>query len=195
MLYYVILQWWLPVNWPACRCFNRCTPKRWCDESPGKIEKPKKSDFRQRAHCNPLCDWGDCYPARTPMIACRMIWMMYLHAAACAAATIPFDFQTSFKYCILFDGCWVRHLGHSSVRLRFLLIMSTGRSIFPSSFLGMKQNLTSCSSTHRNILSRCLAPIELAPKPRYELFQVFPDKSRERSNKVDLNTIKKTFKN
>lgn len=29
----------------------------------GKIEKPKKADFRQRAHCNPLCDWGDCYPA------------------------------------------------------------------------------------------------------------------------------------
>lgn len=29
---------------------------------PGKIEKPKKADFRQRAHCNPLCDWGDCYP-------------------------------------------------------------------------------------------------------------------------------------
>eukprot|EP00440_Ansanella_granifera_P045632 gb/GFBE01049434.1/.p1 GENE.gb/GFBE01049434.1/~~gb/GFBE01049434.1/.p1 ORF type:complete len:300 (+),score=45.76 gb/GFBE01049434.1/:1-900(+) len=28
-----------------------------------KIEKPKKADFRQRAHCNPLCDWGDCYPA------------------------------------------------------------------------------------------------------------------------------------
>mmetsp|Transcript_8341 Transcript_8341/g.15176 ORF Transcript_8341/g.15176 Transcript_8341/m.15176 type:complete len:289 (+) Transcript_8341:55-921(+) len=29
----------------------------------GKVEKPKKADFRQRAHCNPLCDWGDCYPA------------------------------------------------------------------------------------------------------------------------------------
>ncbi|CAK9047619.1 unnamed protein product [Durusdinium trenchii] len=28
----------------------------------GKVEKPKKADFRQRAHCNPLCDWGDCYP-------------------------------------------------------------------------------------------------------------------------------------
>eukprot|EP00933_Yihiella_yeosuensis_P013473 TRINITY_DN12471_c3_g3_i1.p1 TRINITY_DN12471_c3_g3~~TRINITY_DN12471_c3_g3_i1.p1 ORF type:complete len:310 (-),score=39.08 TRINITY_DN12471_c3_g3_i1:91-1020(-) len=27
-----------------------------------KVEKPKKADFRQRAHCNPLCDWGDCYP-------------------------------------------------------------------------------------------------------------------------------------
>lgn len=27
-----------------------------------KIEKPKKADFRQRAHCNPLSDFVDCYP-------------------------------------------------------------------------------------------------------------------------------------
>lgn len=29
---------------------------------PEKIEKPKKADFRQRAHCNPLSDFVDCYP-------------------------------------------------------------------------------------------------------------------------------------
>ncbi|CAJ1333921.1 unnamed protein product [Effrenium voratum] len=32
-------------------------------EGRGKVEKPKKGDYRQRAHCNPLCDWGDTYPA------------------------------------------------------------------------------------------------------------------------------------
>lgn len=33
----------------------------WKQRKP-KIEKPKKADFRQRAHCNPLCDWDDSYP-------------------------------------------------------------------------------------------------------------------------------------
>eukprot|EP00931_Biecheleriopsis_adriatica_P092514 TRINITY_DN66323_c0_g1_i1.p1 TRINITY_DN66323_c0_g1~~TRINITY_DN66323_c0_g1_i1.p1 ORF type:complete len:297 (-),score=47.99 TRINITY_DN66323_c0_g1_i1:80-970(-) len=33
------------------------------DPAARKVEKPKKADFRQRAHCNPLCDWGDSYPA------------------------------------------------------------------------------------------------------------------------------------
>jgi len=28
----------------------------------GKVEKPKKADFRQRAHCNPLSDFVDTYP-------------------------------------------------------------------------------------------------------------------------------------
>lgn len=29
---------------------------------PAKVEKPKKADFRQRAHCNPLSDFVDTYP-------------------------------------------------------------------------------------------------------------------------------------
>jgi len=43
----------------------------------GKIEKPRKSDFRQRAHCNPLADFVDRYPL-TPE---HVDWSVHFPAA------------------------------------------------------------------------------------------------------------------
>mmetsp|Transcript_48312 Transcript_48312/g.151879 ORF Transcript_48312/g.151879 Transcript_48312/m.151879 type:complete len:327 (-) Transcript_48312:111-1091(-) len=53
--------------------------------SPGivdaKIEKPKKADFRQRAHCNPLSDFVDTYPT-TPD---HVDWSVHFPTAFAAA--------------------------------------------------------------------------------------------------------------
>lgn len=53
-----------------------------------KIEKPKKADFRQRAHCNPLSDFVDMYPL-TPNHVDWSVHYPEVFAAASASSSAP----------------------------------------------------------------------------------------------------------
>lgn len=108
---------WVWTNPPPCSSFGA-----------GKIEKPKKADFRQRAHCNPLCDWGDSYPAFAQ--ACENLQSLFAGVGLCVVCRAP---------------DW----------LRFLQIMLTGRSIFLASSLEMESIL--CFSILQNTPPRHLA--------------------------------------